>query len=228
MPLQVDKVTQGSENNATRFQVINLGLKPYGEVRDIMKTAHEKIAQNESERELIFLVQHLPVVTVGNRNLVNDVLQKKEELQSLGVEYFELERGGSATVHEPGQLVMYPLLRCSPGGLSVKKLVWSLEEAMIRVCAHYGVVAARDAINPGIWVGQNKVGAIGLRIKNRVSFHGCALNVSNSLATFAHIIPCGLLGRGVTSIQREAGVSENVLKIKEVETLLAKSFLEYL
>jgi lipoate-protein ligase B len=210
-------------------EIFHLGLQSYGDTLELMRKKHELISKYPTEKECILLVQHPNVVTVGNRpSVVSDVVSTQQQLQNFNVEYFEVERGGSATVHEPGQIVMYPLLRCSPKLLSVKTLVWSLEEGMIRVCEFFGVTAERNEINPGIWVQNNKIGALGLRVKDRVSFHGCALNVCNSLETFSHIVPCGLRNKGVTSIQKETGVTSRAFRLNEIEELLVMHFLKCL
>jgi lipoate-protein ligase B len=94
-------------------------------------------------------------------------------------------------------------MRVEAARFSVRRFVWILEEAMIRVAAFYGVEAARDSINAGIWVGKNKLGAVGIRVSERVSKHGLAFNVNNDLSTFEYIVPCGLRERGVTSLKRE-------------------------
>jgi lipoate-protein ligase B len=110
--------------------------------------------------------------------------------------------------------------------------VCALEQAMIDTCAHYGVTAARDSINPGVWVGENKIGAVGIRILNKVTKHGLAFNVTNSLETFQTIVPCGLRGRGVTSLEREIlgtirkeNPPQNVV-YSEVEKILAEQVLK--
>jgi lipoate-protein ligase B len=212
-----------------KVEILHLGVMNYGTCLKLMRAHHLCIVENKNEPEKILLVEHPSVITVGNRTETHsDIITPQKNLQSLNIEVFEVERGGSATVHELGQVVMYPLLRCNVQTLGVKKLVWCIEEAMINVCYNYNVSSARDSKNPGIWVGENKIGALGLRIKDKVSLHGCALNVVNSLSTFSHIVPCGLKNKGVTSLQRETQLSESVLNTHKIQTELANKFLSFI
>jgi lipoyl(octanoyl) transferase len=189
------------------IQIIRLGLVPYREALRVMEECHAAVCAGAPG--FILVVEHLPVVTMGNRFLPDDMRLRPEDLSEHGVDFVHIDRGGSVTVHEPGQAVVYPILPVSASRLTVKRLVWCLEEAMICVAKEHGVVAARDSINPGIWVGLNKLGAIGIRIADHVSKHGLAFNVNNSLATFRFIVPCGLHERGVTTLERELCKGEN-------------------
>lgn len=184
------------------MHIEHLGLMRYAVALELMETRHREVADGAAE-EVLFVVEHPPVVTMGKRNLTQDLLLSAEELARHGVDFHHIDRGGSATVHEPGQVVLYPIVRVDPLHLTVRKLVWILEEAMIRLAADHRVTAARDPINPGVYVGTNKLGAVGIRIEQRVSRHGLALNLANTLETFRWIVPCGLHTRGVTSLERE-------------------------
>src|SRR5690606_6881098 len=115
------------------------------------------------------------------------------------------ERGGQITAHEPGQLVLYPILPLAQWGISARRYVNTLEQAVIQLLADYGVEARRDTEHPGVWVEANKICALGIRIKQRVSMHGLALNVTNALDIFSSIVPCGIHGRGVTSLNHVVG-----------------------
>jgi lipoate-protein ligase B len=118
---------------------------------------------------------------------------------------FEAGRGGDVTYHGPGQVVGYPILDLNPDRRDVHRYVRDLEEVMIRTCADYGVSAGRVSGMTGTWVGAEKIGAIGVRIARWVTSHGFALNVDADLAPFDMIVPCGIRGRGVTSLQRLTG-----------------------
>lgn len=197
--------------------VRQLGLRRYSEALALMEELHSSIVSDPSAAETILVVEHPPVVTMGLRERSPDLITPESLLKESGVDFQKIDRGGSVTVHEPGQLVLYPLVRVDARLLTVRRLVWALEEAMILECARWGLSAARDDINPGVWIGKNKVGAVGVRVSNHVSKHGLALNVSNSLQTFSHIVPCGIHGRGVTSIAHtQAGaLNENLPLIGE-------------
>jgi lipoate-protein ligase B len=182
-------------------EIVKIELGDHTAAMEHMARWHAHVCRGGNE--VVLVTQHFPVITMGNRFLEQDMLVNEQELASHGVSFSRTDRGGSVTVHEPGQAVVYPIVRVESSRFSVRHFVWILEEAMIRVAALYGVKAARDSINAGIWVGKNKLGAVGIRISQRVSKHGLAFNVNNSLATFEHIVPCGLRERGVTSLERE-------------------------
>jgi lipoyl(octanoyl) transferase len=149
------------------------------------------------------------------------VLFDAERLRTLGYELFETGRGGDVTFHGPGQLVAYPIVDLKPDRADVRRYVSSLEETMIRVCADYGLSATRVEGLNGAWVGQNKVGAVGVRISRWVTMHGFALNVSTTLEDFAAIVPCGIRGRGVTSLSCELA---REVSMAEVQTRAAEHF----
>ena len=213
------------------MEIRYLGLVPYWQALEIMESVHEERVKDPNKDGVILVVQHPPTVTMGKRELYEDMLVKPEELKFKGIAYHKIDRGGSVTVHEPGQAVIYPILNIDKYGLSVRNYVNALEEAMIQTCAHFKVTAARDSINPGVWVGIEKVGAVGIRFLNKVTKHGIAFNVINTLDAFSTIVPCGLHGRGVTSLQRLNCVpmetnSENFYA--EVEKILAENVKRFL
>lgn len=185
------------------MEIKYLNTLPYAQALELMEKIHSEMVADETKEGIILVVQHPPTVTMGNRNLLEDMIVPPDQLKFKGVAYHKIDRGGSVTVHEPGQVVIYPIFNMTKYGHTVRSYVCALEQAMIDTCAHYGVKAARDSINPGVWVGENKIGAVGIRILNKVTKHGLAFNVTNSLETFQTIVPCGLRGRGVTSLERE-------------------------
>jgi lipoate-protein ligase B len=192
--------------------VRQLGLLKYSEALALMEEKHTELVSDPSAGEAVLIVEHPPVVTMGLRERSSDLVTSESTLGSLGIDFRKIDRGGSVTVHEPGQLVLYPLVRVDARFLTVRKLVWALEEIMIRECSRWGLTAGRDDINPGVWVGRNKIGAVGVRVSNHVSKHGLALNVQNTLETFGHIVPCGIQGRGVTSLKQasSAAIKDNL------------------
>jgi lipoate-protein ligase B len=188
--------------------VRHLGLLRYSDALALMEEIHASVAADPRADEAILIVEHPPVVTMGLRERSNDLVTTESKLGDMGIDFRRIDRGGSVTVHEPGQLVLYPIVRVDARFLTVRKLVWALEEIMIRECSRWGLAAGRDEINPGVWVGQNKIGAVGVRVSNHASKHGLALNVQNTLETFGHIVPCGIQGRGVTSLKRSSASAE--------------------
>jgi lipoyl(octanoyl) transferase len=203
---------------------LNLGLLSWRESYSIQKSIHERVIEGEFDGVICF-VEHYPVITFGHQSDQAFLISNKAELLGAGIEVEESDRGGQVTAHEPGQLVVYPILALSRLKLSPKNYVHLLEESVILTLAAWGVAAHRDKLNPGVWVGSQKICAIGIRISRRVSLHGLALNVSNGLNLFHHIVPCGIKGRGITSLSLQMGRSVSLMEVanelgKNLETLL--------
>lgn len=179
-----------------------LGLVPYSHGLSVMEQEHGRV-QAGGESTLL-VAQHFPVVTFGNRGWGSDVPGATQgswdEIEAYfsqrGIEAVKTDRGGRATCHEPGQLVLYPILPIR----SVRTYVAFLEEAVLATCKHWGVQAQRSPLGAGVWVGSHKVASVGIRVSRGVSRHGLAFNVSNTLETFRYIVPCGLEGVGVTRL----------------------------
>jgi lipoyl(octanoyl) transferase len=150
--------------------------------------------------DTLLLLEHDPVFTLGRNARKENVLFPEDALRARGFDVFETGRGGDVTYHGPGQVVGYPILDLAPDRCDVHRYVRDLEEVMIRVCADYGIAGERVPGLTGAWVGRHKVGAIGIRIARWVTSHGFAFNVSNDLAPFDLIVPCGIRDRGVTSL----------------------------
>ena len=167
--------------------------------------------------DTLVLLEHDPVITLGRgaKGTAN-VLLSASDLEARGITLHETGRGGDVTWHGPGQLVGYPIVNLARerSTKDVRKFVRSIEEVLLRTCADFGITAARDEINAGAWVGGNKIGAIGVRVSKWVTSHGFALNVNPDLSAFDLIVPCGIPGRGVTSIEREIG---RAVALEEVE-----------
>jgi lipoyl(octanoyl) transferase len=150
--------------------------------------------------DTLILVEHPPVITMGKMAKAEHVIGKRAD-----VEVVRTPRGGDVTYHGPGQVIGYPIVDLTAINLDLKKYLERLEEVMIRAVAPYGVQAGRQAGMTGAWVGDRKIGAIGVRVEKWVTSHGFALNANTDLSGFDLIIPCGLQGKGVTSIAREIG-----------------------
>jgi lipoyl(octanoyl) transferase len=155
----------------------------------------------------LLLLEHPSVITLGAKTRHNrsNVLETPDALAAKGVALFETGRGGDVTFHGPGQLVGYPILDLKPDRCDVHRYVRDLEEVLIRSVGEFGIDAARIDGLTGIWVGDEKLAAIGVRISRWVTSHGFALNVSTDLSQFGLIIPCGIADKGVTSMERLLG-----------------------
>jgi lipoyl(octanoyl) transferase len=173
----------------------------------------------------LLLLEHPPVITLGVkvRDDRSHVLASAERLAELGVALHETGRGGDVTYHGPGQVVGYPILDLRPDRCDVHAYVRDLEEMMIRAARTFGVEAGRVAGLTGIWVANEKLAAIGVRISRWITSHGFAFNVNTELSHFDLIVPCGIADRGVTSLQKLIGRS---IPMAEVEDALAASYLE--
>ncbi|HEX8255305.1 MAG TPA: lipoyl(octanoyl) transferase LipB [Thermoanaerobaculia bacterium] len=182
-----------------------------------------ELRQRDAIDDQLLLLEHPPVITLGRGGKVENLLASPDILQAQGVRFFETTRGGDITYHGPGQVVGYPIVHLGEGKRDVRKYVEKLEEVLIRTVAEYGITAERVEGKRGIWVGNDKIAAIGVRIARWVTSHGWALNVSTNLEHFRLITPCGLQGSGVTSIERETGQR---VAIDEVREHLARHFAD--
>lgn len=196
------------------LHVHRLGRLRYADGLDLQAKLVTQRQAGEIPDQLL-LLEHDPVFTLGRNARRDNVLVDEEALRERGFEVFETGRGGDVTYHGPGQVVGYPIMDLSPDRRDVHRYVRALEEVMIRCCGDYGIDAARIEGLTGAWIGDDKVGAIGVRIARWVTSHGFALNVSVDLSAFDLIVPCGIRGRGVTSLERQLGHPVPQAKVME-------------
>jgi len=176
---------------------------PYVQAVNLQDSLVEKIADG-SELEKLILLQHPPVITLGRGFHRENLLFSVEWLRDHGIEVEESGRGGDVTYHGPGQIVGYPMLNIKDEP-DLHLHLRRLEELMIRCVADFSVTAGRKAGLTGAWVGDEKIGAIGVRVSRWVTSHGFALNVNTDLSHFEYIVPCGIREHGVTSLQKILG-----------------------
>ena len=195
---------------------------PYAEALALQRSLVEQRRQNQIDDTLI-LLEHPHVLTLGVRGDGgrSHILATDAALAARGIDVHETGRGGDITYHGPGQIVGYPIIDLKPDRCDVHKYVRDLEEVLIRTAADYGIEAGRVDGLTGVWVGREKLAAIGIRIARWVTSHGFALNVTTDLEYFDLIVPCGIADRGVTSLARLLG--RNVVRA-EVEDRLAGHF----
>lgn len=168
----------------------------------------------------IVLCEHPPVYTLGRSGKADNMLLSEEQLSSVGATLYHIDRGGDITFHGPGQLVCYPILNLEEYALGLKEYVHLMEEAVIRVCAAYGIAAGRVEKATGVWLDGDtprarKICAIGVRSSHYVTMHGLALNVNTDLRYFSYIHPCGFIDKGVTSLQKELGQEVSMQEVKD-------------
>lgn len=183
------------------FLVRDLGRLGYRDAWSVQHQVHAAVVAGEVEPTLL-LVEHEPVLTFGRKGGRDHLLVGEQELNRRGFELIDIERGGDVTYHGPGQLVGYPIV---PIGRRVRDYLRRLEAAIVDLAAGYGIEAEGSPGYAGVWVGNDKLCAIGVAVKRNVSFHGFALNVATDLMHFETIVPCGLEGTGVTSLSRLLG-----------------------
>ena len=181
-----------------------LGTVEYAEAHRLQKELQAKRISGEIG-DTVLLLEHPPVLTMGRSAKEQHVLAAPEVLAARGISVHEVGRGGDVTYHGPGQLVAYPIIDLKPDRRDVRKYMWSLEETMIRTCADFGLSATRVEGLNGAWVGDRKVGAVGVRISRWVTMHGLALNANSDLTHFDLIVPCGIQDKKVTSLSAEIG-----------------------
>jgi lipoyl(octanoyl) transferase len=206
------------------IEIRRLGRTPYAEALALQRSLVEE-RQRGRVGDLLLLVEHSHVLTLGVRGDGgrSHIVAEPAELAARQVELHEAGRGGDITYHGPGQIVGYPILDLKPDRCDVHRYVRDLEETLIRTAADYGLVAGRVEGLTGVWVGDDKLAAIGVRIARWVTSHGFALNVTTDLDYFHLIVPCGIAGRGVTSLERL--LSRRVDRW-EVESLIVRHFCE--
>jgi lipoyl(octanoyl) transferase len=191
-----------------------LGRIGYREARELQERAH-RARVGGAIPDLLLLLEHDPVITLGAAHDPNSLLWSEEQYAARGIEVVETDRGGDATYHGPGQLVGYPIFDLQPRGRDVHKYLRDLEEALIRCMASLGLAGIRRPAHTGVWVGDEKVCAIGIKVARWVTLHGFALNVSDDLSPFAGIVPCGLAGLGVNSIAALTGTDPGMTSVRQ-------------
>ncbi len=189
----------------TPLQTVELGQCTYDDAYAVQVSCVESVVNARTlggHAGVIHLVEHVPpVITISRRAGASDhLLASPQLLAHHGISLRETDRGGDITYHGPGQLVIYPILDLNIFHLGIHDYMRLLEEAVILLCASYGIQAARDAAATGVWVGDAKLCAMGVRLRKWVSMHGLAINVTTNLDHFKLIVPCGLAGRPVTSL----------------------------
>ena len=199
------------ETQIDQIIIHDLGQRPYQEVWDYQKEIQAKRIAGEIEDTLL-MVEHEPVYTLGKNANENHLLQSRDQ----SVDVFNIERGGDITFHGPGQLVGYPILDLSNYKKSISWYMRILEQIIIDTVSEFGIEAKRIEGLTGVWVGDEKIAALGVRIRRWVTMHGFSINVNTDLDFYDGIIPCGIFDHGITSMEQLLCRAQDMEKVKKV------------
>lgn len=212
--------------NQKTINLYDLGKVSYQTVWDLQHRVQqsiidEKRAEQKGEFEgvrkndVLLFVEHPHVYTLGKSGAEENMLRSMLELQQLDAEFVKIDRGGDITYHGSGQIVGYPILDLDRYFTDIHKYLRFLEEVIIKVCGDYGFEAGRIEGLTGVWIGEEKIAAMGIRCSRWVTMHGFAFNVNTDLSYFQHIVPCGIQDKAVTSLQKLIGSEINIKEVKE-------------
>ena len=201
-------------------QLYDLGIVPYADALALQHALHAQRVAGAIPDTLL-LLEHPPVITLGKAFHPEHLRYAREFYAQQGIELHPTDRGGDVTCHNPGQLVGYPIFDVAQHGRDLHKFLRDLEQAIIDALRAFGVEAHREAGYTGVWVGDAKIAAIGVKVTKWVSMHGFALNVNNDLRLFQTIVPCGIADRPVTSLQQVLG---RAVPMEQVKHAVARAF----
>ncbi|MEA3499806.1 MAG: lipoyl(octanoyl) transferase LipB, partial [Candidatus Marinimicrobia bacterium] len=195
------------------LQIFSPGLMKYKIAWDKQKYFHAERVKNMIP-DTLMLLEHPNVYTLGRHGNDSNIIGNKDFLKKHKIEIYNIERGGDVTFHGPGQIVGYPIFNIRQMGIRPKELVEKIENIIIELLSDYNIEAKIINKLPGVWVGDEKIAAIGMRIIDHVALHGFALNVNTNLKLFNGIVPCGIQDKGVTSIKKISGKEQNIELMK--------------
>ncbi len=196
------------------FRIFNIGLTNYMESLRLQEKIVTGKIKKEIKENIILVLEHPPVYTVGKKGGRENIKVSEEFLKSKKIPIIKTNRGGSITFHGPGQLVVYPIIDFNKINFGVTDFVYHLEDIMIQTSEDFGIKTSRNKKNRGIWVDNKKMGSIGLCVKKGVSYHGLALNVCLDLEPFSWINPCGMERVSMTSLEQELRKKDHPAEIK--------------
>ncbi len=197
-----------------KLDYCDLGFIDYKQAWDLQKEIFSKRVKDEVE-DTFFLLEHPHTYTLGKVAEKENLISNDEQLKELGVSVYEIDRGGDITYHGPGQIVGYPIIKLSNWKEDTHEYLRALEQIIMNVCADYGLKTERNSKYTGVWIGNRKIAAIGIKISRWTTMHGFAFNVNTDLAYFGGIIPCGIKDKEVTSLKKELGKEVDIEEVKE-------------
>lgn len=192
----------------------------------ILSVQQELLAARQADQipNTIILVEHTPVITLGARKSENKLLMEESSLLQKGIEVVAIGRGGGTTAHNPGQLVIYPIINLKSLNIEISDYIRQLEQIGLELLDSLGVIAHRQKGLPGLWVGKDKIASIGVQVKKWVTLHGIAINIQNDLSIFDWIVPCGLDGVKMTSAAQQTGRQYDMAQVKAAAKALCERF----
>jgi lipoyl(octanoyl) transferase len=198
---------------------------PYREALDYQLRLNAS-RKAEATADTLLLLEHPPVITLGTRGVAGDILADEASIRAAGGDIVRIDRGGQVTYHGPGQLVGYLIVNLYDHQRQVRRFVENIERTLISYLARFhGIDARTDPENVGVWVGNEKIAAIGITIKSGVTMHGFALNLNTDLSHFSWIVPCGIIDKGMTSVAALTGTPVDMRKAKfDMATVVAEIF----
>ncbi len=220
----VTKVTETIETGRKTLEVRDCGLGKYREILQLQHELTEKRRRDEIPNTAL-LVEHPPVITLGARQSFNKLLVGREELEKKHIDVVEIRRGGGTTAHNPGQLVLYPIMNLQTLKLGISEYVRKLEAIGAELLEGLGVDSTTRKGLPGLWIDKRKIASVGVRVSKFVTYHGMAINIQNELGIFDFIKPCGLEDIEMTSVLKETGKRHSMNHVKEeLSRLLMRHF----
>lgn len=208
-------------NNAKLCLAYDLGTIGYQEALQIQRRLVQIVSQGLFD--VLLVLQHPPCLTIGRFRGSEDIVVPLQMLAKEGIAVFHTDRGGGITYHGPGQLLGYPILNLRKNKLSIRQYIWKLEDVILNTLSDLGIYGRRIPKYPGVWVGGEKIGSIGLRIIQHVAMHGFAINVNPNLQRFEFIRPCGITDKKMTSISKLLGYE---VKVKDIKESLLRAFFQ--
>ncbi len=196
------------------FDYSDLGLIDYKIAWDLQKEIFNLRLHGEIN-DTFFLLEHPHTYTLGKVADKENLISNEEQLKELGVNVYEIDRGGDITYHGPGQIVGYPIISLNDWKQDTHEYLRGLEEVIMMTCLEYGIATERNPKYTGVWIGARKIAAIGIKVSRWITMHGFAFNVNTDLNYFGGIIPCGIRDKEVTSLQKELGREINLTEVKE-------------
>ncbi len=198
------------------LKVCNLGRVSFSDALSVQRNLAKRIKTGADKNAYLLTVEHdPPVITLGRRGSAENIVASKTALTAKGIEVCCTDRGGDVTWHGPGQLVGYPILKLPHRSKSVANYISDLEQTIIDLLGRFNITAIRRSGLTGVWVYDRKIAAIGVRVSRQVAFHGLAINVENDLSGFDTIIPCGIEGCRVKSINTETDSNVSIAQVRE-------------